>query len=122
MLWEELKKELFQDEVLKLAFDAGELKIKIIKELMLYLKKNNMTQEQFSEKIGVKQQVISRFIKGEINPRFDFVAKILILLKADIDFQEQKERNSIKAKKINFPFEKMKVQNTYRTIEEIKGA
>ena len=95
MLWKDLKKELFQNEDLKLAFDVGELKFKIIKELMIYLKNNNMTQEQFSEKIGVKQQVISRFIKGEINPRFDFVARILLLLKADINFQEQKERNLI---------------------------
>ena len=90
VLWTDLKKQLFQNEALKLTFEANELKFKIIKNLLEYLKSNNMTQGQFAEKIGVKQQVISRFIKGEINPRFDFVAKVLTLLDGNIFFQNEK--------------------------------
>ena len=41
--------------------------------------------------MGVKQQVISRFIKGEINPRFDFISKILTLLDGYISFQNEKK-------------------------------
>lgn len=91
MLWSDFKKQLFENEALKVVFEANELKFKIIKKLSEHLKSNNITQEQFSEKLGVKQQVISRFLKGEINPRFDFVSKILILLDGDIIFQEEKK-------------------------------
>lgn len=91
MLWTDLKKQLFESEALKLAFEANELKFKIIKKLLEHLKSNNITQEEFSRKMGVKQQVISRFIKGEINPRFDFVSKILTLLDGYISFQNEKK-------------------------------
>lgn len=90
MLWTDLKKQLFESEALKLAFEANELKFKIIKKLLEHLKSNNITQEEFSRKMGVKQQVISRFIKGEINPRFDFISKILTLLDGYISFQNEK--------------------------------
>jgi DNA-binding helix-turn-helix protein len=91
MLWTDLKKQLFESEALKLAFEANELKFKIIKKLLEHLKSNNITQEEFSRKMGVKQQVISRFIKGEINPRFDFISKILTLLDGYISFQNEKK-------------------------------
>ena len=91
MLWTDLKKQLFESEALKLAFEANELKFKIIKKLLEQLKSNNITQEEFSRKMGVKQQVISRFIKGEINPRFDFISKILTLLDGYISFQNEKK-------------------------------
>ena len=91
MLWTDLKKQLFESEALKLAFEANELKFKIIKKLLEHLKSNNITQEEFSRIMGVKQQVISRFIKGEINPRFDFISKILTLLDGYISFQNEKK-------------------------------
>ena len=49
VLWTDLKKQLFQNEALKLTFEANELKFKIIKNLLEYLKSNNMTQGQFAE-------------------------------------------------------------------------
>ena len=54
MLWTDLKKQLFESEALKLAFEANELKFKIIKKLLEHLKSNNITQEEFSRKMGVK--------------------------------------------------------------------
>ena len=127
VLWTDLKKQLFQNEALKLAFEANELKFKIIKKLLEYLKSNSMTQEQFAEKIGVKQQVISRFIKGEINPRFDFVAKVLILLDGNIFFQNEKDfsinKNTFFINKFDYRSIKVSGENEYEnTRTEKKGA
>lgn len=127
VLWTDLKKQLFQNEALKLTFEANELKFKIIKNLLEYLKSNNMTQGQFAEKIGVKQQVISRFIKGEINPRFDFVAKILTLLDGNIFFQNEKNfsinKNTFFINQFDYRSIKVSGENEYEsTITEKKGA
>ena len=112
---------------MKLAFEANELKFKIIKKLLEYLKSNSMTQEQFAEKIGVKQQVISRFIKGEINPRFDFVAKVLILLDGNIFFQNEKDfsinKNTFFINQFDYRSIKVSGENEYEnTRTEKKGA
>ena len=127
VLWTDLKKQLFQNEALKLTFEANELKFKIIKNLLEYLKSNNMTQGQFAEKIGVKQQVISRFIKGEINPRFDFVAKILTLVDGNIFFQNEKNfsinKNTFYINQFNYRSIKVSGENEYEnTRTEKKGA
>jgi DNA-binding helix-turn-helix protein len=127
VLWTDLKKQLFQNEALKLTFEANELKFKIIKNLLEYLKSNNMTQGQFAEKIGVKQQVISRFIKGEINPRFDFVAKILTLLDGNIFFQNEKNfsinKNTFFINQFDYRSIKVSGENEYEsTRTEKKGA
>ena len=127
VLWTDLKKQLFQNEALKLAFEANELKFKIIKKLLEYLKSNSMTQDQFAEKIGVKQQVISRFIKGEINPRFDFVAKILTLLDGNIFFQNEKNfsinKNTFFINQFDYRSIKVSGENEYEsTRTEKKGA
>lgn len=127
VLWTDLKKQLFQNEALKLTFEANELKFKIIKNLLEYLKSNNMTQGQFAEKIGVKQQVISRFIKGEINPRFDFVAKILTLLDGNIFFQNEKDfsinKNTFFINQFDYRSIKVSGENEYEnTRTEKKGA
>lgn len=127
VLWTDLKKQLFQNEALKLTFEANELKFKIIKKLLEYLKSNSMTQEQFAEKIGVKQQVISRFIKGEINPRFDFVAKILTLLDGNIFFQNEKNfsinKNTFFINQFDYRSIKVSGENEYEsTRTEKKGA
>ena len=127
VLWTDLKKQLFQNEALKLTFEANELKFKIIKNLLEYLKSNNMTQGQFAEKIGVKQQVISRFIKGEINPRFDFVAQVLIGLDENIFFQNEKDfsinKNTFFINQFDYRSIKVSGENEYEnTRTEKKGA
>ena len=127
MLWTDLKKQLFESEALKLAFEANELKFKIIKKLLEHLKSNNITQEEFSRKMGVKQQVISRFIKGEINPRFDFISKILTLLDGYISFQNEK-KFSVNQKifclnQFNYTSREVSGKNEYcNTKNEKKGA
>lgn len=76
--WKNLKNELIEERPeLKLEFDVINLKINLIKKVKEYMKNNSLTQKELADKLGVKQQTISRFLKGEINPRFDFIAKIM---------------------------------------------
>lgn len=70
-------KSLKEDKELKKNYDNLELKYKIIDLLINYRQKHNLTQKELAEKIGVKQQAISRFEKGLVNPRIDFIQKIL---------------------------------------------
>ncbi len=60
------------------------LKYKIIDELIGYRRSLDMSQTEFAEKIGIKQQMVSRFEKGEVDPRLSFVAKVLKGMEKDI--------------------------------------
>lgn len=50
----------------------------LIEELIKYRKTQRVTQTEFAEKIGVAQQVISKFEKGEVEPRVNFIEKIIL--------------------------------------------
>lgn len=68
-----------------------ELRYTFINELISFRKKNNLTQKEFAERLGLKQQAIARFEKGEIDPRISFIAKILEeinlkIVKEDIEY------------------------------------
>ena len=70
----ELKK---QDQVLELRYE-------FIKELVEYREKFNLTQKDFANEVDLKQQAISRFEKGEIDPRLSFITKILKGMKKEV--------------------------------------
>ena len=57
----------------------------LIGELIAYRKRHKITQSEFALKIGVAQQVISKFEKGEINTQktFDMLENWLIPMKKD---------------------------------------
>lgn len=86
--WEDLKKELFEkDKTLETTYQAIGKKVAFIDLVNEHLKANNMTQAELANQIGVSQQVISRFLRGKINPRFDFITKILVVISANIVFE-----------------------------------
>ena len=74
----EENKEL-RDELELLKF-----RYKIIDELIEFRKNTGTSQTDFAKKIGVKQQMVSRFEKGEVDPRLSFVAKVLMGMEKDI--------------------------------------
>jgi transcriptional regulator with XRE-family HTH domain len=73
-----------QDEELQKEVDLLKLKYDIIDELVSYRKMNKMTQSEFANKANVKQQMISRFEKGDVDPRLSFVSKILFAMKKEV--------------------------------------
>ncbi len=78
-----------QDEELQKEVDLLKLKYDIIDELISYRKMNNLTQSDFAKVIGVKQQMISRFEKGEVDPRLSFISKVLFGMKKDVIIREE---------------------------------
>ena len=76
----EFIQEQKRDEKFRMAYVIVEQKYDLIKELIAYRKKNNITQKEFAEMMGVKQQAISRYEKGAIDPRISFVLKIFYLI------------------------------------------
>ena len=75
--WDNLEKELLEDKEIKKACDELDLKYQVIRKIIEYRIRNNLTQKEFAKKIGLSQQSISRFERGLITPRIDFIGKLL---------------------------------------------
>ena len=73
-----------ENEELKNSIELIDLKYKVIKALYNFRKANKLSQKDFAEKIGVQQQAISRFEKGEIDPRLSFIEKVLQGINSEI--------------------------------------
>lgn len=54
-----------------------------IKELMTT---QNMTQKELSEKSGITEASISRYLNGERTPRIDIIINFARVFKVDVDF------------------------------------
>ena len=61
-----------------------------IEELLNYRKQYKLTQNEFAKKLGLKQQAIARFEKGEVDPRLSFIYKILKGINKKISFENIK--------------------------------
>lgn len=87
----DFEKEITQKKPsLELALQSMDMKLDILKKIRIFLKENAMTQEVFAEKLGVSQQTVSRFLKGNINPRFDFILKVFTVINANVDIPKLK--------------------------------
>ena len=83
--WEEFKEKIFEkNKTFELDYKAIEMKYKVIDMLESYLKNNNITQQEFADRIGTTQQMISKFLTGKVNKNSDFIFKILIVIGAEI--------------------------------------
>jgi DNA-binding XRE family transcriptional regulator len=86
----EKEKILKEKPEIKKIYDDLELKYKLIESVIEYRAEKNLTQKDLAEYIGVHQQVISRFERGLVNPRIDFVQKILNATGKDIEFIDKR--------------------------------
>ncbi|WP_165974013.1 helix-turn-helix domain-containing protein [Marinitoga lauensis] len=76
--FDEYKNQALKDNTqLKKRYDELDLKYKAIAAVIEYRQKNHLTQKEFAKKIGISQQALSRFERGMINPRVDFLNKVL---------------------------------------------
>jgi DNA-binding XRE family transcriptional regulator len=57
-------------------YDALDLEYKLIEALVRARAKNNFTQRELAQKIGVTQSALARFESGKINPTLAFVQKV----------------------------------------------
>ena len=83
--WEEFKEKMFEkNKTFELDYKAIEMKYKVVDMLENYLKDNNITQQEFADKIGTTQQMVSKFLTGKVNKNSDFIFKGLIVIGAEI--------------------------------------
>ena len=83
--WEKFKERMFEkNKTLELDYKAIEMKYKVVDMLENYLKDNNITQQEFADKIGTTQQMVSKFLTGKVNKNSDFIFKVLIVIGAEI--------------------------------------
>jgi len=82
-----------ENKDLRDALELLKIRYKIIDELVEFRKATGISQTEFAEKIGVKQQMISRFEKGEVDPRLSFVAKVLVGMGVDISITSPNYKN-----------------------------
>jgi len=77
--------DLIEENInLKKEVELLDSKYLLIETLLNYRKENKLSQNDFAKLIGVKQQAISRFEKGEVDPRLTFVSKVLLGMKKRI--------------------------------------
>ncbi len=79
--YDEYKKKVFKEQPeIKEMYEALSFKYQLINALIDYRKKHNLTQTELAKRLGIKQQALSRFERGKINPRIDFIERILDFL------------------------------------------
>ena len=83
--WEKFKERMFEkNKTFELDYKSIEMKYKVVDMLENYLKDNNITQQEFADKIGTTQQIVSKFLTGKVNKNSDFIFKVLIVIGAEI--------------------------------------
>ncbi|MGL5931288.1 MAG: helix-turn-helix transcriptional regulator [Cetobacterium sp.] len=89
-----------------------DLRYYFINELLDYRKQYNLTQNEFAKKIGLKQQAIARFEKGEIDPRLSFIFKILKGIAKKIKLENIRYESVGTFNSISSDREKLEFENT----------
>jgi len=77
-----LKNSQFHDEWAK-----SELRYVVIKQLIQLRNEQNMTQSEFSKKIGTTQAVISRVENATVNIGIDFLEKVAKAFDKRVEFE-----------------------------------
>ena len=76
--FDEYKEQALKENAqLKERYDELDLKYQAIAAVIEYRQKHHLTQQEFARKIGISQQALSRFERGIVNPRVDFLNKVL---------------------------------------------
>ncbi len=86
--WRDYKETLLNDTANKNSLSINELQYNLVREVIKYRKKRNLTQRELADIIGTKQSAISRLESGKLNPSLEFIAKVAKALdvKVNINF------------------------------------
>ena len=66
-----------EDQEIREEIELLDFKYKLIDELINFRKAYKLSQSEFADMIKVDKQMISRFEKGEVDPKLSFISKIL---------------------------------------------
>lgn len=91
---EEFEKELLKDDDdFKIVYKSSQMVADIIYFLSNFRKKNGISQEQLSSKIGISQKVISNIERLKVSPNLDTVCKMKVGLEILVQ-EKTKEEHS----------------------------
>ena len=78
-----------EDQEIKEEIELLDFKYKLIDELINFRKAYKLSQSEFADMIKVDKQMISRFEKGEVDPRLSFISKIIHGMKKEIVIRDE---------------------------------
>ncbi len=88
-------KEKLKDPYFKELYELEEQKLKIVKHVIAYRIKNDLTQRELAKKIGVTQQHISKIENGEFSS-MSTLEKVLLSIGYTVKIQAMPLRESIR--------------------------
>lgn len=83
----QMKNEEFREE-----YEALAPKYEIIREIIKERNAQNLTQEEFANKLGIKQSNISRLESGNCNPSIEFLQKVAHALGKELHIEFRKSK------------------------------
>ena len=78
-----------EDQEIKEEIELLDFKYKLIDELINFRKAYKLSQSEFADMIKVDKQMISRFEKGEVDPKLSFISKILHGMNKEINIRDK---------------------------------
>ena len=106
------------------ALDYEQILLSISKTIIIYRKRNNMTQEELAKKLNVSQEMVSKLEKGNLNVTIKTLHNISVRLENSSNLFIQILKNIItelyKNKNIEQKFE-FKIYETYRDNNDEKN-
>ena len=78
-----------EDQEIKEEIELLDFKYKLIDELINFRKAYKLSQSEFADMIKVDKQMISRFEKGEVDPKLSFISKILHGMNKEINIRSK---------------------------------
>lgn len=85
--FEDIKKELMQDEEFRKEYDCLRPRYEVISQLIEARKEQNLTQAELAKRVGTQKSNISRLESGNYNPSLDFLIKVVHCLGKDLKIQ-----------------------------------
>jgi len=76
MKWSDAKEVILKNDEVGNELLLNEAEYRIIEEIIIARRENNMTQKDLAMLVGTRQSNISRLESGNYNPSLDFLKKI----------------------------------------------
>lgn len=91
---------------------------------LVKVRKSRMTQSELAKMIGVSQQEISRYEKGEVKVPINYIIDLANICNVSVDYilgrEEAKKEECSDKDNILFFYNQLNYENKIRTVERIK--
>ncbi len=91
---------------------------------LVKVRKNRMTQSELAKMIGISQQEISRYEKGEVKVPINYIIDLANICKVSVDYilgrENIKKEEYLDQDNVLFFYNQLNYENKIRAIERIK--